>query len=160
MQRTDSFEAWLRASSPVQPLRHIVSDTAPHSSQPSSPARSQPTAELLNECRLIPTVAAIKAKKDICLANKETLIAGQSVCHPHMFVTSSSQSDLPVSSSILPHALDYNDHLKSAHTWNTMSAAVTQKGRLLSGGEPFTKVCVLCVLQVVHSCCLWLASMA
>lgn len=25
---------------------------------------------------LLPTVAAIKAKKDICLANKETLIAG------------------------------------------------------------------------------------
>lgn len=29
---------------------------------------------------LLPTVAAIKAKKDICLANKETLIAGGALC--------------------------------------------------------------------------------
>jgi 1-deoxy-D-xylulose 5-phosphate reductoisomerase len=28
---------------------------------------------------LLPTVAAIKAKKEICLANKETLIAGEGV---------------------------------------------------------------------------------
>ncbi len=31
---------------------------------------------------LLPTVAAIKAKKDICLANKETLIAGACMA-PH-----------------------------------------------------------------------------
>jgi 1-deoxy-D-xylulose-5-phosphate reductoisomerase len=29
---------------------------------------------------LLPTVAAIKAKKEICLANKETLIAGVFEC--------------------------------------------------------------------------------
>ena len=76
----------IRDGSKVAQLKELIRGVSPQpeilvGDEGACAAASHPEADavvtgIVGCAGLLPTVAAIKAKKDICLANKETLIAG------------------------------------------------------------------------------------